>query len=163
MARKKEELLNKVINSINNLTAMEEEVHNYVNQLDDIEWKIRDILHYLEVTPITRSGAIELINELQNLRIERRYMKQMWELWNVYGKNRMKLGERNYRDFLIAELHKEDKSLQTTYNYRQYTKEELDAMNEDKSLPRKRKGEIISNNEIFSSYNNNEEEIIDEE
>ena len=123
----------------------------------------RDILHYLEVTPITRSGAIELINELQNLRIERRYMKQMWELWNVYGKNRMKLGERNHRDFLIAELHKEDKSLQTTYNFRQYTKEELDAMNEDKSLPRKRKGEIISNNEIFSSYNNNEEEIIDGE
>ena len=75
----------------------------------------------------------------------------------------MKLGERNHRDFLIAELHKEDKSLQTTYNFRQYTKEELDAMNEDKSLPRKRKGEIISNNEIFSSYNNNEEEIIDEE
>ena len=36
-------------------------------------------------------------------------------------------------------------------------------MNEDKSLPRKRKGEIISNNEIFSSYNNNEEEIINGE
>ena len=162
MSKKKEELLNKIISSINNLTIMEEEVHSYVNQLDDIEWKIRDILHYLEVTPITRSGAIQLINELQNLRIERRYMKQMRELWNIYGKNRMKLGERNHRDFFITELNKQDKSLQTIYNFRQYTKEQLDAMNKDKSLPRKRKGEIILNNEIFNSYNNNEEEIIDE-
>ena len=163
MAKKKEELLNKVIDSINSLTSTEEEVHNYVNQLDVIEWRIRDILHYLEITPITRAGAIELINELQNLRIERRYIKQMWELWNVYGNNRMKLGERNHRDFLIAELHKKDKSLQTTYNFRQYKKEELDAMNEDKTLPRKKKGEIISTNELFSSYNNIEEEIINEE
>ena len=160
---KKDKLLNTLIDNIQSITEVESDIYNYVNNLEEIEWRIRDILHYLEVTPITRSGAIELINELQNLRIERRYMKQMWELWNVYGKNRMKLGERNHRDFLIAELHKEDKSLQTTYNYRQYTKEELDAMNEDKSLPRKRKGEIISNNEIFSSYNNNEEEIIDGE
>ena len=160
---KKDKLLNTLIDNIQSITEVESDIYNYVNNLEEIEWRIRDILHYLEVTPITRSGAIELINELQNLRIERRYMKQMWELWNVYGKNRMKLCERNHRDFLIAELHKEDKSLQTTYNYRQYTKEELDAMNEDKSLPRKRKGEIISNNEIFSSYNNNEEEIIDEE
>lgn len=163
MLKKKEELLNKVINSINNLTAMEEEVYNYVNRLDEVEWRIRDILHYLEVTPITRAGAIELIDELQNLRIERRYIKQMWELWNVYGKNRMKLCEKGHRDFLITELHKEDKSLQTTYNFRQYTKEQLDAMNEDKSLPRKRKGEIISTNELFSSYNNNEEEEFEDE
>lgn len=163
MLKKKEELLNKVISSVNNLTTMEDEVHDYVTRLDKVEWKIRDILHYLETTPITRAGAIELITELQNLRIERRYIKQMWELWKVYDKNRMKLCEKGHRDFLIAELHKEDKSLQTTYNFRQYTKEQLDAMNEDKSLPRRRKGEVISTNEIFGSYNNNEEEEFEDE
>ena len=38
---------------------------------------------------------------------------------------------------------------QATEHYSQFTKEELDAMNEDKSLPRKRKGEIISNKVDF--------------
>ena len=160
---KKDKLLNTLIDNIQSITEVESDIYNYVNNLEEIEWRIRDILHYLEVTPISRSGAIVLMEELQKLRIERRYIKQMWEIWNTYGANRAKLQEKSNRDFLIAELHKKDKSLQTTYNYRQYTKEELDAMNEDKSLPRKRKGEIISNNEIFSSYNNNEEEIIDEE
>ena len=79
----------------------------------------------------------------------------MWEIWNTYGANRAKLQEKSNRDFLIAELHKKDKSLQTTYNYRFFTKEELDKMNEDKNLPRKRKVEIIS---MPKSYNNIKEE-----
>ena len=100
------------------------------------------------------------MEELQKLRIERRYIKQMWEIWNTYGANRAKLQEKSNRDFLIVELHKKDKSLQTTYNYRFFTKEELDKMNEDKNLPRKRKVEIIN---MPKSYNNIKEEEDGEE
>ena len=153
--QKKKKLLKELIDNIHSLTEIESEIHDYVNQLDEVEWRIRDILHYLEVTPITRSGAIEIINELQRLRIERRYIKQMWELYNVYGGNRQKLQQKDHRDFLIADLYKKDKSLQTLYNYRYYTKEDLDKLNEDKNLPRKKKNEIITTSDLIdNSYNN---------
>lgn len=152
---KKDKLLNTLIDNIKSITEVESDIYNYVNNLEEIEWRIRDILHYLEVTPISRSGAIVLMEELQKLRIERRYIKQMWEIWNTYGANRAKLQEKSNRDFLIAELNKKDKSLQTTYNYRFFTKEELDKMNEDKNLPRKRKVEILN---MPKSYNNIKEE-----
>lgn len=162
--QRKEKLLNDLIDNIKNITQIESDIYDYVNELEEVEWRIRDILHYLEVTPISRSGAIALMEELQKLRIKRRYIKQMWEIWNTYGSNRAKLQEKNHREFLIAELHKKDKSLQTTYNYRYFTKEQLDELNKDVALPRKKKNEsmIITNN-IIESYNNSEEEINDEE
>lgn len=162
--QRKKKLLNDLIDNIKNITQIESDIYDYVNELEEVEWRIRDILHYLEVTPISRSGAIALMEELQKLRIKRRYIKQMWEIWNTYGSNRAKLQEKNHREFLIAELHKKDKSLQTTYNYRYFTKEQLDELNKDVALPRKKKNEsMIITNDIIESYNNSEEEINDEE
>lgn len=162
--QRKEKLLNDLISNIKNITQIESNIYDYVNELEEVEWRIRDILHYLEVTPISRSGAIALMEELQKLRIKRRYIKQMWEIWNIYGANRAKLQEKNHRDFLIAELYKKDKALQTTYNYRFFTKEELDELNKDIALPRKKRNEsMIISNDVIKSYNNNEEEINDEE
>lgn len=162
--QRKEKLLSDLISNIKNITQIESDIYDYVNELEEVEWRIRDILHYLEVTPISRSGAIALMEELQKLRIKRRYIKQMWEIWNTYGANRAKLQEKNHRDFLIAELYKKDKALQTTYNYRFFTKEELDELNKDIALPRKKRNEsMIISNDVIKSYNNNEEEINDEE
>ena len=62
---KKDKLLNTLIDNIQSITEVESDIYNYVNNLEEIEWRIRDILHYLEVTPISRSGAIVLMEELQ--------------------------------------------------------------------------------------------------
>lgn len=153
MAKKKDELLKGLINSITGVTNAESEIFDYCSQLEVVQWKISDIEHYLEDHIITRNGAINLTNLLQELRIERRQIKQMWELWNVYGIGRDKLKQKDYREFLIAELHKKDKELQTKYNYRQFEESYLDKLNEDKPLPRGRKSKVIS-------YNNIEEEKI---
>lgn len=155
MAKKKDELLKKLINSISEVTKAELEIFDYCSQLEVVQEKIYDIEHYLENHAITRNGSINLINLLQELRIERRQIKQMWELWNIYGVGREKLKQKDYREFLIAELHKKDKELQTKYRYRQFEESYLDELNEDKPLPRGRKSKFIS-------YNNIEEEKIDE-
>lgn len=139
MAQKKEELLNNLIDSIANMNIAESQIYDYVGTLEEIQDKIRDIEHYLEDHYITRSGAIQLVNLLQELRIERRQIKQMWELWNVYSTGREKLKQKDYRERLIADLRKKDADLQTQYNYRQFSEEYLDALNEDKPLPRRRK------------------------
>ena len=151
MAQKKEELLNSLIDSIASINTAESEIYDYVGTLEAVQDKIRDIEHYLEDHYITRSGAIKLVEILQELRIERRQIKQMWELWNVYGIGRDKLKQKDYRERLIADLRKKDTDLQTKYNYRQFSEEYLDALNEDKPLPRRRKP-------LNSSYNDNIEE-----
>lgn len=151
MARKKEILLENLINSITNITNAESEIFDYASELDSIQDKICDIEHYLENKIITRNGAINLIALLQELRIERRQRKQMWEIWNTYGIGREKLKQKDYRDRLILELRKKDKNLQTQYKYRQFDEQYLDSLNEDKPLPRGRKPKNIQ-------YNNIEEE-----
>ena len=151
MARRKDELLDNLISSISNITNAEVEIYDYVSELNIIQEKIHDIEHYLEYKPITRNGAINLIKLLQDLRIERRQIKQMWEIWNVYGTGREKLKQKDYRDRLIAELRKKDKELQTQYKYRQFEEQYLDLLNEDKPLPKGRKPKKVT-------YNNIEEE-----
>lgn len=147
MAKKKEQLLNNLIDSIASISNAEAEIFDYVQELNIIQDKIRDIEHYLENHTITRSGSIELIKLLQELRIERRQIKQMWEIWNTYGTGREKLKQKDYREQLILSLRKKDKELQTQYKYRQLDEQYLDSLNEDKPLPRGRKPKNINNTE----------------
>lgn len=151
MAILKDKLLDELVASISNITEAESNIYDCCQKLEETQNKIGDIEHYLEDHEITRNGAINLISLLQKLRIERRQIKQMWEIWNVYGLNREKLKQKDHREFLIHDLRKKDKELQTKYNYRVFDEQYLDSLNEDKPLPRGRKGKSIS-------YNNIEEE-----
>lgn len=151
MSKMKDKLLNNLIDGITGITKAETDIYDYCQQLEVVQQKIYDIEHYLENKVITKTGAINLINLLQELRIERRQIKQMWEIWNVYGVGREKLKQKDYREFLVAELHKKDKELQTEYRFRQFGEEFLDSLNEEKVSRRGRKPKEVT-------YNNNEEE-----
>ena len=85
MARKKEELLNKVISSINNLTAMEEEVHNYAityhrslrnksltkSSLDDIpgvgEKRKKALLSNFKSIEDIKNASVEELSQVEGL------------------------------------------------------------------------------------------------
>lgn len=157
MAKKKDELLKNLIDGINGLTEAENGLYDYCQELEVVQNKIRDIEHYLENHIISRNGAIQLMALLQELRIERRQIKQMWEIYNVYGANREKLKAKEWRDFLVTELHKKDKELQTEYKYRELDESYLDELNEDKPLPKGRKPKNISYNNIEKEEELNEE------
>ena len=158
MAMKKDSLLANLIDSIRKVSEAEGEIYDYCQELEIVQDKIRDIEHYLENHIISRNGAIELMALLQELRIERRQIKQMWEIWNVYGVNREKIKTKEWREFLVTELHKKDKELQTQYKYRQFDESYLDELNEDKPLPKGRKPKNISYNNIEKEEKLNEEE-----
>lgn len=151
MIKRKDELLKKLVGCINAVTAVEDEIYSFVNELEEVNNKLLDIEHYIEDKEITLSGSIKFTQLLKELRLGRRQMKQMWDIYNTYGVNRAKLQQKENREFLFSELYKTDKGLQTKYNYRAYTVDYLDKLNEDKPLPRKRKKKDIS-------YNNTKEE-----
>lgn len=128
----KDELLKNLVDSITNVTDAESKIYEYCERLDEVQWKIRDIEHYLEKKDITKTGASNLIALLQELRIERRQIKQMWELYNMYGNNRNKLCQRDHREFMICSLKEKDKDLDSQYRYRYYTEDQLDELNKEK-------------------------------
>ena len=148
--RTKGELLESLIDGMRSITKAEADIDEYVKTIDELNQRISDIEHYIENpnNTISRAGAIKFVEELRILRQRRRQVKQMWEIWKVYGNNREKVKQKDYREILINELKKTDNNLQTEYKYRIYTEEELNEMNKVRRLPR----ESIS-------YNNNEEDI----
>lgn len=148
----KTDLLNKLIDSINNTSDCENEIYEYVNKLNEVNDAIFDIMHYIENHELSRSGKIAIMDELQDLRKQRRDIKQMREIYNTYGTNRNKLTQKENREFLIHALKQKDKELNTEYRYRHYTEETLNELNkETKRGPGRPK-------KVELAYNNNEDE-----
>lgn len=135
----KDKLLNKLIDSIGNLSKVEDGIYTYVNKLDEVNNAIFDIMHYIENHELTRNGKERIMDTLQELRIQRRDIKQMWELYNMYGNNRNKLCQRDHREFMICSLKEKDKDLDSQYRYRYYTEDQLDELNKEKKRARQAK------------------------
>lgn len=95
-------------------------------QLSAVDEKIQDLLHYIENNKINILWCYRMVNQLKQLRIERRKIKNDMEILTKLRENRTKLVSTiDNRRFLLAEVCKKEKSLNTTYKNRQYTEEEL--------------------------------------
>lgn len=157
----KDELLNSLIGSLGTLTRIEENIHNFISTLDEVQDKLLDVEHYIEDNKenITATGAKNLVNLLADLRRERRQIKQMWEIWNTYGKEREKIKQKDYREFLINDLKKTDAQLNTRYNYRYINEEMFEALNkETKRRPGRPKKVVMAYNNIEEESSNEKEE-----
>ena len=97
-------------------------------QLSVIDKKQQDILHLIESQKISAFEAYRIIKELRQVRIERRKIKNDMELLRVYDENKNKLSSNENRQFLLHEVCKKEKNLNTEYKYQEYTKEELESI-----------------------------------
>lgn len=97
-------------------------------QLSIIDKKQQDILHLIESQKISAFEAYRIIKELRKVRIERRKIKNDMELLRVYDENKNKLSSNENRQFLLHEVCKKEKNLNTEYKYQEYTKEELESI-----------------------------------
>lgn len=95
-------------------------------QLSTVNEKIQDLLHYIENNKINILWCYRMVNQLKQLRIERRKIKNDMEILTKFKENKTKLVSNiDNRKFLLVEVCKKEKSLNTTYKNRQYTEEEL--------------------------------------
>ena len=97
-------------------------------QLSIIDKKQQDILHLIESQKISAFEAYRIIKELRQVRFERRKIKNDMELLRVYDENKNKLSSNENRQFLLHEVCKKEKNLNTEYKYQEYTKEELESI-----------------------------------
>ena len=110
------------LNSLDNYTS------SLTNELSMLDEKISDLLHLIENNKMKASACCKIIKEIKEIRTKRRKVKQDLEISRIYNEQKNKLITKENRMFLIQELAKKEKSLNTEYKNRQYTEEELKEM-----------------------------------
>lgn len=94
-------------------------------ELSQVDSKISDIMHYIENNKIKSKGCYRLIQELKRLREDRRNIKRDMELSRTFNTHLNKIISTENRKFLLVELNKTNKKLDTQYKNRVYTEEEI--------------------------------------
>lgn len=121
-------IIEEVKEVISKLNAIDSYNSSLSQQLSVIDKKQQDILHLIESQKISAFEAYRIIKELRQVRIERRKIKNDMELLRVYDENKNKLSSNENRQFLLHEVCKKEKNLNTEYKYQEYTKEELESI-----------------------------------
>ena len=108
-----------VIKEIHNVIESLNEIDNYyeslTTRLSEIDQKTQDLLHYIEYNKISILWAYKYLVELKKLRIERRKIKNDMAILGKYSEHKNKLLSVSNRVFLLTEIHKVEKQLETPY------------------------------------------------
>ena len=108
------------------LDQIEEYGHSLMPKLSELDSKEQDILHYIEANKINMLTCYNIVKKIKEIRMERRKVKNDRELMDKWHDMKTKLiSNSNNRQFVLQELYKKDKSLQTTYKNRQYSEEDI--------------------------------------
>lgn len=119
-----------VIKTLQEITNTLNELDTYydglANELSVIDLKIQDLLHYIENNNISILWSYKYIVELKKLRMERRRIKRDMFVLSKYNEHKNKIISSGNRQFLMNEVYKAEKQLDTPYKNRQYKDEEIE-------------------------------------
>lgn len=115
-------LIVELINALNNIDEM---IDSNSNRMQEIDLEINDWLHYIENNEIDEKQSIKIIKELKRLRDIRRTIKNEYEIEKVYKDNYSKINGLNTRTFLLAEINKTKKQLNSNYKNRVLTEDKI--------------------------------------
>lgn len=118
-----------VIEEINEVVDKLNKIDEYSSSLPEklitLNNKQLDLLHYIENTKVNIVWCYRMIKEMKKVRVERRKVKNDIDLLNKFGELKTKLLSKENRQFLLAELHKREKLINSEYKNREYSEEEL--------------------------------------
>ena len=126
-----------VLENIQQAISLLKEVDEYYTQLNGndglisvCDQKIDYWEHYLENEPLKITETYNICREIKKQRQLRRNYKNDAELIKVFKDNEQKMGNAQYRDILMNQIHKtNNKQLGAKYNYSAYdTNEALDIL-----------------------------------
>lgn len=113
---------------INKLNEVDEYNQSLGDKLSLEDKKICDLLHYIENNKLSAFECYRIVKELRSVRVIRRKIKNDIEIAKTLDANKNKLISKDYRQFLMSELYKKDKQLNTKYNNRYYQENEIEEM-----------------------------------
>jgi hypothetical protein len=127
------DLIEEIKIAVDKLNEVDDYASSLADKLSIEDKKTCDLLHYIENNKLTTSECYRVIKEIKSIRIDRRKIKNDMELSTTLNNNKNKLQLKENRVFLINELHKKNKQLNTKYSNRYYTNEDLQKILKGKS------------------------------
>lgn len=119
-----------LLEEIKEISERLDEVEDYCSQLQDNlsseDLKTQDLLHYIENNKISPFDSWRLVKKIKQIRIDRRKIKNDIETSSTFYKNKNKLISKDHRKFLLNELYKKDKQLNSKYKNRYYQECEIE-------------------------------------
>jgi len=118
-----------IIEKLEQISEQLDELQDYLDSLTTrmsvADSKVSDIQHFIENTPITAFEGYRLIKEFKEVLYERRKIKKDLEFNRIFSQQQSKMLSKENRKFLIVELKKSNKKMDTKYNNRIYGEDEL--------------------------------------
>ena len=108
------------------LNDVDEYTGNLVDRLSEHDKRTTDLLHYIENNNLNAPQSCRMVKEIKKIRQYRRKIKNDIEISKVYRDNINKLINKDARLMLSTKIHKLKKQLESDYQNRIYTKEELE-------------------------------------
>ncbi len=107
-----------------------DELDSYIDSLPSqhslVDGKICDLLHVIEYTKLTVSQRYRIVKALQELRLERRKIKNDELIAKLYTDECQKILTVQNRQFLIADISKREKQITSTvYKNRVFSDDEI--------------------------------------
>lgn len=96
-----------------------------VENLSVYDKKTTDLLHFIENNNLNAAQSCRIIKEIKKIRQERRKIKNDMEISKVYRDNINKLINKDTRNILVNKMHKTQKQLESKYQNRIYTEEDI--------------------------------------
>lgn len=121
--------LNEAINILNEIDDYNDSLQSKLTKLNEQQ---QDLLHYIENNKINIFWCYRMIKEIKDIREERRKVKKDIEMLAKFDSVKNRITSRGNRSFILSELHKKEKQLDTVYKNRQYTEEQLQNVLEGK-------------------------------
>lgn len=119
------DVMAKINESIELLNEIDSYNSTLVDKLSELDCKEQDLLHFIEDNKISMLWCYNMVKQIKKIREERRKVKHDMELLHKFDDVKNKLISTESRQFIMPELYKKEKHLNTTYKNRQYTEEDM--------------------------------------
>ena len=118
-------VMEEITKAVDTLNRIDDYDKSLLTELSVLDSKEQDLLHFIENNRINILWCYNFLKHLKALRIKRRKVKNDRELLSKFNDIKTKITSRDNRQFILAELHKKEKALDTTYKNRQYSEEDV--------------------------------------
>lgn len=129
-------VIEKITNAISILDEIDNMIKTQSEELQKVDYKLSDLYHLIENNDLSDEASINVVREIHLLRKERRSLNNEHDLEVVYQNQKQKMIGNDSRQFLVTELNKTNKRLNSEYKNRVYTEEEIEKL----ISPKKKRG-----------------------
>lgn len=129
-------IIEKIKNAISILDEIDNMIKTQSEELQKVDYKLSDLYHLIENNDLSDEASINVVREIHLLRKERRSLNNEHDLEVVYQNQKQKMIGNDSRQFLVTELNKTNKRLNSEYKNRIYTTEQIEQL----ISPKKKRG-----------------------